>query len=146
MTCNAWLPDGYRPDFFVILCVLPFVLLDYGSATPPRPPAWHNPRKRRDQILPSGNLAAMSEWADERDGNSRRDRDSFLASSFSHCPNALWDPPGVQYERGGYVGFISICTSSIRHRYDPIELIQLVNIKIRVWNGCPNLWSNKIAQ
>ena len=24
---------------------------------PPRPPPWHNPRKGRDQILPSGNLA-----------------------------------------------------------------------------------------
>ena len=23
---------------------------------PPRPPPWHNPRKGRDQILPSGNL------------------------------------------------------------------------------------------
>ena len=25
---------------------------------PPRPPPWHNPRKGRDQILPSGNLDA----------------------------------------------------------------------------------------
>ena len=43
-------------------------LKDYGFATlqnlipsftriaPPHPPAWHNPRKGRDQILPSGNL------------------------------------------------------------------------------------------
>ena len=27
----------------------------------PRPPAWHNPRKGRDQILPSGNLAILTE-------------------------------------------------------------------------------------
>ena len=26
---------------------------------PPRPPPWRNPRKGRDQILPSGNLGAL---------------------------------------------------------------------------------------
>ena len=58
---RAWLPDGYS-QFFKIICVWPFGLLDYGSAmlrcknAPPRPSPWRNPRKGRDQILPSGNL------------------------------------------------------------------------------------------
>ena len=28
----------------------------FPSILPPRPPPWHNPRKGRDQILPSGNI------------------------------------------------------------------------------------------
>ena len=36
-----------------MVCVWPFGLLDYGSAAL----RWRNPRKGRDQILPSGNLA-----------------------------------------------------------------------------------------
>ena len=31
-TCQAWLPDGYS-RIFRIVCVWPFGLLDYGSAT-----------------------------------------------------------------------------------------------------------------
>ena len=34
------------------------------AVAPPRPPPWRNPRKRRDQILPSGNLGPRHRsWA-----------------------------------------------------------------------------------
>ena len=52
----------------------PFLSLDCA----PRPPPWRNPRKGRDQILPSGNLAAAVQLAhpdpevrDEADGRPR---------------------------------------------------------------------------
>ena len=56
-----------QPDFKNV-CVWPDGHLDYGSAMlhcndpflsldcAPTPPPWRNPRKGRDQILPSGNL------------------------------------------------------------------------------------------
>ena len=68
--CVSWLPDGYS-RIFRIICVWPFGLeglwLRYAALqnlipsfpwiAPPHPPPRHNPRKGRDQILPSGNLA-----------------------------------------------------------------------------------------
>ena len=64
---GAWLPDGYSqisrsyefgPSGFWTLAPLryaakfdPFLSLD----STPHPPPWHNARKGRDQILPSGN-------------------------------------------------------------------------------------------
>ena len=66
---QAWLPDGdsqilrsyvFGPLGFWTMAPLrftakfdPFLSLD---CTPPDPPPWRNPRKGRDQILPSGNL------------------------------------------------------------------------------------------
>ena len=32
------------------------LILSFPYIAPPRPPPWRNPRKKRDQILPSGNL------------------------------------------------------------------------------------------
>ena len=68
-----WLPDGYSqifrsgvfgPSGFWTMAPLryaakfdPFLSLDCA----PHPPPWHNPRKGRDQILPSGNLASLSQ-------------------------------------------------------------------------------------
>ena len=71
---RAWLPDGFNG--ILVVCVWPFGLLDYGTAMlcckiwslpflglhPPCPPRWRNPRKGRDQILPSGNLAWEPRW------------------------------------------------------------------------------------
>ena len=71
-----WLPDGYS-QIFRSYVFGPLGLRDYGSATlqnlipsfpwiaTPRPPPWRNPRKGRDQILPSGNLGhhAPPPWA-----------------------------------------------------------------------------------
>ena len=66
---QGWLPDGYSqifrsyvfgPSGFWTKAPLryaakfdPFLSLDCA----PRPPPWRNPRKGRDQILPSGNHA-----------------------------------------------------------------------------------------
>ena len=48
----------------------PFLSLDCAPS-PPCPPPWRNPRKGRDQILPSGNLGALTQVATtaaEQDG------------------------------------------------------------------------------
>ena len=66
---QAWLPDGnsqilrlhvFSPSSFWTMAPLryaakfdPFLSLHCA----PRPPPWRNPRKGRDPILPSGNLA-----------------------------------------------------------------------------------------
>ena len=69
MHCISWLPDAYSqifrsyvfgPSGFWTMPPLryaakfdPFLSLNCA----PRPPTWRNPRRGRDQILPSGNLA-----------------------------------------------------------------------------------------
>ena len=74
-----WLPDGYSqifrsgvfgPSGFWTMAPLryaakfdPFLSLDCA----PHPPPWHNPRKGRDQILPSGNLGCDSTTVTESD-------------------------------------------------------------------------------
>ena len=52
---QAWLPDGYS-QIFRLVCVWHFGLQYYGFATL----RWRNPRKGRDQILPTGNHAPRS--------------------------------------------------------------------------------------
>ena len=39
----------------------------FSWIAPPRPPPWRNPRKGRDQILPTGNLAAFTAAAASSD-------------------------------------------------------------------------------
>ena len=72
--------------YFKIVCVWPFGLeglwLRYATLqnlipsfswiVPPRPPPWHDPRKGRDQILPSGNLVRGG--AKERTNEERNER------------------------------------------------------------------------
>ena len=74
---SARLPDGqifrlyvFGPSGFWTMAPLrcaakfdPFLSLDCA----PRPPPWHNPRKGRDQFLPSGNLEGVRE-ADAQNG------------------------------------------------------------------------------
>ena len=69
---KAWLPDGYSqifrsyvfgPSGFWTMAPLRYAakvdpFLSWVS--PPRPPPWCNPRKGRDQILPSGNLGSRT--------------------------------------------------------------------------------------
>ena len=64
---SPWLPDGFS-HFFMSYVIGPsgfwtMALLRYAAkfdpslsldCAPPPPPPWHNPRKGRDQILPSG--------------------------------------------------------------------------------------------
>ena len=61
----AWLPDGYSrifrsyvigPSGFWTMATLQNLIPSFPWIAPPHPPPWHNPRKGRDQILPSGNL------------------------------------------------------------------------------------------
>ena len=59
------LPDGWS-QIFILYAFGPSGLKDYGSTTlrckiwiaPPHPPPCRNPRKGRDQILPSGNTVS----------------------------------------------------------------------------------------
>ena len=64
-----WLPDGYSQIFrsyvfgpsasglWLRYATLQNLIPSFPWIAPPRPPPWRNPRKGRDQILPSGNLA-----------------------------------------------------------------------------------------
>ena len=66
---GTWLPDGYsqilRSYVFCLwasrlwprYATLQNLIPSFPWIAPPRPPPWPNPRKGRDQILPSGNLA-----------------------------------------------------------------------------------------
>ena len=80
---GAVLPDGYSqilrsyafgPLGFWTMAPLryaakfdPFLSLDCAptpsTLAPPCPPPWRNPRKGRDQILPSGNLGTGPSWS-----------------------------------------------------------------------------------
>ena len=62
----AWLPDGYSqifrsyvigPSGFWTMATLQNLIPSFPWIVQPRPPRWRNPKKERDQILPSGNLA-----------------------------------------------------------------------------------------
>ena len=69
---SSWLLGGYS-QIFRLYVFGPSGLKDYGSAMlrckmwslpflglrPTRPPPWHNPRKGRDHILPSGNTVTI---------------------------------------------------------------------------------------
>ena len=102
---QSWLPNGYTLMFRSYVFG-PLGLTDYGSATLSckigslpffglHPPTRRNPRKRRDQILPSSNTA--------------------LSVSCSYrilkIPEVGWRNPRCQ--RDGYVGVISP-----RHHYE----------------------------
>ena len=63
---GTWLPGGYSqifrsyvfgPSGFWTMAPLRYAAKFAVAIAPPRPSPWHNPRKGRDQILPSGNLA-----------------------------------------------------------------------------------------
>ena len=63
---EAWLPDGYSQIVrSYVFCPwgLKDSLLNLIPSFPwiasPRPPSWHNPRKGRDHILLSGNIASL---------------------------------------------------------------------------------------
>ena len=55
------------PDFQIV-CVWAYAALQnwipssFHWVVPPRPPPWRNPRKGRDQILPSGNLEGRAQF------------------------------------------------------------------------------------
>ena len=70
---RTWLPDGYSQIFrsyvfgdqtlvlrasglWLHHATLQNLIPSFPWIAPPRPPPWRNPRKGRDQILPSGNL------------------------------------------------------------------------------------------
>ena len=62
---RPWLPDGYSqifrlyvfgPSGFWNMAPLRYAAKFDSFLAPPHPPPWRNPRKGRDQILPSGNL------------------------------------------------------------------------------------------
>ena len=56
--CQMAIAKGlFGPSGFWTMAPLRYAAKFDPWIAPPRPPPWHNPRKGRDQILPSGNLA-----------------------------------------------------------------------------------------
>ena len=79
----AWLPDGYSqifrsyvigPSGFWTMATLQNLIPSFPWIAPPHPPPWHNPRKGRDQILPSGNLVWQQVVRPEGHEGGRRGR------------------------------------------------------------------------
>ena len=71
----------------------------FPGIAPPRPPPWHNPRKGRDQILPSGNLGNRITTKEECEAAAkeleRDDQTSTIGSSESYPPNCVYTKYGL---------------------------------------------------
>ena len=69
----------------------------FPGIAPPRPPPWHNPRKGRDQILPSGNLGNRINTKEECEAAAKElerydPSGAMIGNSESLPPNCVYLP------------------------------------------------------